>query len=209
MSYGYGEGPPQQTPVTGHYQPPAPRQPQEPTAGVHYPPAPQPPGHRRASKDRERRVIRTVIGGFILLAIGTAIGAATGKTPASRVADTTPAATVTVTVTAHAKALAPPASAHLARRQHHHHHHLAVRPVVSASSAPAPSASAPPPSASAPAPSPKGSPGPASCHPLTNSGHCYEPGEYCRSSDHGVKGIAGDGERIVCEDNDGWRWEPY
>jgi hypothetical protein len=28
-------------------------------------------------------------------------------------------------------------------------------------------------------------------------------------ADHGTTGIAGDGERIICEDNNGWRWEPY
>ena len=49
---------------------------------------------------------------------------------------------------------------------------------------------------------------PAGCYPLTNGGNCYEPGEYCRSSDHGMSGVAGDGEAIICEDNDGWRWEP-
>lgn len=48
----------------------------------------------------------------------------------------------------------------------------------------------------------------ASCYPLSNEGTCYEPGEFCRDSDHGATGIAGDGEKIVCEDNDGWRWEP-
>src|ERR1035438_3839070 len=48
----------------------------------------------------------------------------------------------------------------------------------------------------------------AGCYPLSNEGTCYEPGEYCRASDHGASGVAGDGERITCEDNDGWRWEP-
>lgn len=47
-----------------------------------------------------------------------------------------------------------------------------------------------------------------SCQPLTDGGNCYEPGEYCRDSDHGSSGIAGDGKSIACEDNDGWRWEP-
>ncbi|MFI5035407.1 MAG: fibronectin type III domain-containing protein [Acidimicrobiales bacterium] len=47
------------------------------------------------------------------------------------------------------------------------------------------------------------------CYPLTNGGNCYEPGEYCRDSDHGVTGVAGDGERILCRNNNGWRWEPY
>jgi hypothetical protein len=48
----------------------------------------------------------------------------------------------------------------------------------------------------------------ASCSPLTDGGKCYEPGEYCRDSDHGDTGVAGDGESIECKDNDGWRWEP-
>jgi hypothetical protein len=48
----------------------------------------------------------------------------------------------------------------------------------------------------------------AACHPLTNGGNCYEPGEFCRKTDHGATGVAGDGKSIVCQDNDGWRWEP-
>jgi hypothetical protein len=51
-------------------------------------------------------------------------------------------------------------------------------------------------------------PTPTGCYPLTNSGGCYEPGEYCRDTDHGLSGVAGDGEAITCEYNNGWRWEP-
>jgi hypothetical protein len=47
-----------------------------------------------------------------------------------------------------------------------------------------------------------------SCQPKTNGGNCYEPGEICRKSDHGASGVAGDGENIVCQNNNGWRWEP-
>jgi hypothetical protein len=75
-------------------------------------------------------------------------------------------------------------------------------PTVTASSAPAP---APPSQTTAPAAAPTT---PSGCYPLTNGGKCYEPGEYCRKSDHGASGVAGDGERIICADNDGWRWEP-
>jgi hypothetical protein len=57
---------------------------------------------------------------------------------------------------------------------------------------------------SAPAPPPP----PPSCRPLSNSGTCYEPGEFCRQSDQGVTGVAGNGEKIICEDNNGLRWEP-
>jgi hypothetical protein len=56
-------------------------------------------------------------------------------------------------------------------------------------------------------PSPTASKTPASCSPLTSTGKCYEPGEFCRKSDHGMSGVAGDGKAITCEDNDGWRWE--
>lgn len=65
----------------------------------------------------------------------------------------------------------------------------------------APTAVTPPPAPATPPTSP-------SCTPLTNGGNCYEPGEYCRNTDHGVSGVAGDGETITCADNNGWRWEP-
>ena len=77
-------------------------------------------------------------------------------------------------------------------------YHRYLAPPPAAVSTPAAAAPPPPPS-SAPA---------TSCHPLTNGGNCYEPGEFCRTSDHGVSGVAGDGEAIVCQDNNGWRWEP-
>jgi hypothetical protein len=79
---------------------------------------------------------------------------------------------------------------------------------VSATGAPATQPAASPssaPVATQPAASPTTA---ASCYPLSDEGTCYEPGEYCRDDDHGVSGVAGDGENIVCEDNDGWRWEP-
>jgi hypothetical protein len=46
------------------------------------------------------------------------------------------------------------------------------------------------------------------CYPLSDEGTCYEPGEYCREDDAGKSGRAGGGEAIVCENNDGLRWEP-
>jgi hypothetical protein len=49
---------------------------------------------------------------------------------------------------------------------------------------------------------------PPGCHPLTSAGNCYEPGEFCPAADHGMTGVAGDGEAITCEDVNGWRWEP-
>jgi hypothetical protein len=78
-------------------------------------------------------------------------------------------------------------------------YHRYVRPPTVPSTAPAP----PP----APAPSSAAS-APAPCYPTTSSGNCYEPGEFCSTADHGMTGVAGNGERIICEDNNGWRWEP-
>ena len=46
-----------------------------------------------------------------------------------------------------------------------------------------------------------------SCHPLTSGGNCYRAGERCRAADHGVHGVAGNGDAITCADNNGWRWE--
>ena len=78
-------------------------------------------------------------------------------------------------------------------------------PPASASAAPTPTATA---THSATPTTHAAAPPPTSCHPLTDSGHCYEPGEFCRHSDEGTTGLAGDGEKIKCEDNNGWRWEP-
>ena len=81
---------------------------------------------------------------------------------------------------------------------------------ASGSSSPSfsPSSSSPPPPPPTSAPAPTTSAPHAGCYPLSNEGTCYEPGEYCRKTDHGASGIAGDGKAITCEDNDGWRWEP-
>ena len=57
-------------------------------------------------------------------------------------------------------------------------------------------------------PQPSAASAPTGCYPISDEGTCYEPGEYCRDDDHGMTGVAGDGETITCEDNDGWRWEP-
>lgn len=84
-------------------------------------------------------------------------------------------------------------------------------PAPKTTAAPAPPRTTAPPKTTAPPPPRKTTAPPpveAACHPLTNSGNCYEPGEFCRASDHGVIGVAGDGKTIKCEDNDGWRWEP-
>jgi hypothetical protein len=57
-------------------------------------------------------------------------------------------------------------------------------------------------------PPPSAPPKPSGCYPKTSSGNCYEAGEYCSNADHGMTGVAGNGEPIICENNNGWRWEP-
>jgi hypothetical protein len=65
------------------------------------------------------------------------------------------------------------------------------------------------PSSAAPPPPPPSSAAPAGCHPLTPSGHCYEPGEYCPTADAGMSGVAGDGKTIICEFESGrYHWHP-
>jgi hypothetical protein len=89
----------------------------------------------------------------------------------------------------------------------------AVAPTTTTSTTTTTTVTAPPPppvTTTTPPPPPTTTPPPVapSCTPLTDGGNCYEPGEYCRDDDHGVTGVAGNGETITCEDNDGWRWEP-
>jgi len=108
-----------------------------------------------------------------------------------RVGNATPGALVVITV-------------NVSRNQSTGSCHARLRPRPGAVTAAAPAQpTTPPPAAQPPAPQPQ-----ASCYPISDEGTCYEPGEFCRDDDHGMTGLAGDGETIVCEDNDGWRWEP-
>jgi hypothetical protein len=66
----------------------------------------------------------------------------------------------------------------------------------------------PKPAPPSPAPSATSAPQPAGCYPRASSGNCYEPGEFCPHADAGMTGVAGDGEKIICRDNNGLRWEP-
>lgn len=129
-----------------------------------------------------------VIGIVALFAVVAAIA---GNTPSHSPGPTKPVSVVsTTTPTPAASTPTPTPTPTPAKKPVTHHHHPAPAPTHTQVAAP------PPPPAS-------------SCYPLTDSGHCYEPGEYCRYSDAGTTGIAGDGERIKCENNNGLRWEPY
>lgn len=102
---------------------------------------------------------------------------------------------------------AAPSPSHPAPEPSQTHAVPAPAPTTQAPATTAPAYAAPTTQAS-PTQAPSAQAPAASCSPLTSSGKCYEPGEYCRDSDHGDTGVAGDGESIICKDNDGWRWEP-
>ncbi len=127
--------------------------------------------------------------GFIVLVTGIVTGC--GK--ATPTGNTSPIAS--------ASALAPTVASPTATRAA-----TKAKPKPRRTAAPTKSkAPAPPPPTTAPAAAPTT---PSGCYPISDEGTCYEPGEYCRDDDHGATGVAGDGEAIICEDNDGWRWEP-
>ncbi len=110
------------------------------------------------------------------------------RTVRFRIGDATPGVRVTITVRVSRHGRKGTCRTSLRPRK--------VKPVqVTAPPAPSSPAAAPPPTAT-------------SCYPRSDSGTCYRPGEFCRTSDHGLTGVAGDGEKIICEDNNGWRWEP-
>ena len=74
----------------------------------------------------------------------------------------------------------------------------------------------PAPPAPEPAPTPTGAAAPttaapapqAGCYPRASSGNCYQPGEFCPHADAGMSGIDSNGNQIICENNNGLRWEP-
>jgi hypothetical protein len=145
------------------------------------PAVPVTPAMRQAS--RKRNMIAWLAIGVTGLGVVIATALGGGNTPAAAPAKPA-AATVSLSPT-QSPSPSPSPTRHRKARRHHHRPAPAV-PVATRS---------------APAAAP-------SCYPLTNSGHCYEPGEFCRYSDEGATGVAGDGEKIKCEDNNGWRWEP-
>lgn len=73
---------------------------------------------------------------------------------------------------------------------------------------PAPLPATPPPAPQPPPATAVPAPPQSSCHPMTSTGHCYQPGEYCPDADHGLSGIDSNGAAITCEYRNGWRWEP-
>ncbi|MFF7919888.1 hypothetical protein ACFZDP_01790 [Streptomyces mirabilis] len=44
------------------------------------------------------------------------------------------------------------------------------------------------------------------CSIVSNSGNCYEAGQYCRNRDHGASTTSAGGASITCAYRNGWRW---
>jgi hypothetical protein len=154
---------------------------------------------------KKEQKVGIAAAGFALLAI---IGLATGGEKATPTGNTSPITSASALASPIASpgvttASAPASAAATTVKAKPRKTAAPATPAPSTSKAVAPPP--PPPPTSAPAAAPSTSLG---CYPLTNGGNCYEPGEYCRNSDHGASGVAGDGERIICADNNGWRWEP-
>jgi hypothetical protein len=150
-------------------------------------------GQRRYGGGR-MAVVLAVVAIAIIGGIAAALGAGSngsGKRPAS--ASSPPAAVSASASTTAAAAVSASAST------------TATAPVSANAAAAAGGTHS---SAPVPAANPQPATGPGGCHPFSDERTCYEPGEFCRTSDHGVTGLAGDGETITCKNNDGWRWEP-
>jgi hypothetical protein len=153
---------------------------------------------------REHKVGRAVFGFAVLVIVGivTGCGKATPTGNISPVASASALASTVASPTFTATSAPTPAAAATKAKPKPLR---TAAPVRTAAASITSKAAAPSPKTTAPSAASTTSSG---CYPLTNGGNCYEPGEYCRNSDHGVSGVAGDGERITCEDNNGWRWEP-
>jgi len=155
---------------------------------------------------RRRKAVTITASAFVLLIV---IGVATShaKKPAPPSSATIVAAS-TPTHEASASPVSKPSRDKEPKKTLLRKAHSTVRPTAPPRTVKTAAAPAPVTTPAAAPPAPAAPTTPAGCYPLSDEGTCYEPGEYCRDSDHGVSGVAGDGETITCEDNDGWRWEP-
>lgn len=138
---------------------------------------------KRRTYRRLRAITWSIVAIAVLAIIGSALGSGGSHNPGTLANSPSPTPTLALAHgVANASKKAP------AKHKHHRRsHHSAAAPAVTT----------PPPVAA-----------PTGCYPISDEGTCYEPGEYCRYDDEGTSGVAGDGEAITCEDNDGWRWEP-
>jgi hypothetical protein len=143
----------------------------------------------RLARAKVRYATLVTLGAVVLLVI-IALGSSHGTT-------TTPANDASAVAVITATPTASPSPAPRASKQKE------AQPKTTAS--PARAVTTPQAVITAAAPSSTAS---AGCSPKSAAGNCYQPGEFCSKAEHEQSGVAGDGKAIVCESNDGWRWEP-
>ena len=163
-------------------------------------------GPRRSSTRRRRlnAILLSIIGFVVLLMIIGALAGPHGTKPSSAQSNVTPTASTLATASINSAAVSQSAASPV--RSTHAAALSSPRPASQRPATSRPSTRKPLPVRSA-RPTPTAA-APAGCYPKTNGGNCYVAGEYCRNSDHDMTGVAGNGEAIKCEDNNGWRWEP-
>jgi hypothetical protein len=178
-------------------------------------PAPEPQPHADTLKDRwisrwrRHPVWWSLLAAFVVFSVIGGISNAVNPPKKPRADTTTTSASPTtttapVTTTSHPKQTTstthPPTTT------------TAPPPPPTTTPPPPTTTTAPPPppptTTTTPPPAPAAPAAPAGCYPLSSGGNCYSAGQLCRNSDHGMHGVAANGEAIVCEDNNGWRWEP-
>ncbi|WP_369368836.1 hypothetical protein AB5L52_08635 [Streptomyces sp. CG4] len=149
------------------------------------PPAPHPRNTRPLHKRK-----RVWIGGFVLMAIGSAIGQSDAHDDAVKAAaEARPTVTATATVTATPKP--------------------AVTVTKTARPAPAPAVTVTKTETADTSNSSldTGSSNSGTCSIVSNAGNCYSAGEFCRNGDHGATTTDASGTSITCSPSGGrWRW---
>jgi hypothetical protein len=170
-------------------------------------PSTQPPATSPGQPPRRKRRRPTTIAAaagaavLLILVIAGIVGGTTKNAPAAAVATASPTLTAspTTSVSTH------PAKSSIKARKVPRTTRKPVAAVTTSAAAPAHTEPAVTPSSAHS--SPTASSVSHICTPKSNEGTCYRAGEYCRDADHGDTGWTADGEEIMCEDNDGWRWE--
>ncbi|WP_282702265.1 hypothetical protein [Streptomyces sp. CC219B] len=151
----------------------------------------QPPRPADARPLRRRK--RVWIGGVALFALGAIGGtqSAQDEANASRTVAATPTATITMTATATPK----PAPA------------VTVTKTAKPKPAPTVTVTKTAQAAAGSSTSSGSSDSTGTCSIRSNSGNCYQAGQFCRNSDHGATTTTASGARITCTySSNAWRW---
>ncbi|MFE2571062.1 hypothetical protein [Streptomyces mirabilis] len=155
------------------------------------PPAPRPPDARPWRKRK-----RVWAAGILLFGLGAMGGtqSAQDEVNAAKAAAARPRPTITVTATATATATATVTATPKPRAT-----------VTKTVRTPGPTKTVTEAAQDAGADT-SGSSDTGTCSIVSNSGNCYEAGQYCRNRDHGASTTDAGGASITCAYRNGWRW---